>query len=161
MIRRPPRSTRTVNLFPYTTLFRSMGAEGPESRPDRWPQRQRSGGRGALSFRQFRRRRLRRRGSGLSWLDPDLFRPAFRRRHRRALLHQFRADALRRRDTDRPPAGRGEDRCLCVDRTGLLMAGDVPFAAAGGAAVAPNPWPRRIARWAGTALLGLVALVAL
>src|SRR3546814_10696115 len=27
MIRRPPRSTRTDTLFPYTTLFRSMGAE--------------------------------------------------------------------------------------------------------------------------------------
>src|SRR3546814_13376039 len=26
MIRRPPRSTRTVSLFPYTTLFRSPGA---------------------------------------------------------------------------------------------------------------------------------------
>src|SRR3546814_19966980 len=25
MIRRPPRSTRTVTLFPYTTLFRSWG----------------------------------------------------------------------------------------------------------------------------------------
>src|SRR3546814_15291177 len=109
----------------------------------------------------FRRRRLRRRGSGLSWLDPDLFRPAFRRRHRRALLHQFRADALRRRDTDRPPAGRGEDRCLCVDRTGLLMAGDVPFDAEGEASVAPKPWPRRLASWAGPALLELVALAAL
>src|SRR3546814_6777391 len=34
MIRRPPRSTRTDTLFPYTTLFRSthisaMGADGP------------------------------------------------------------------------------------------------------------------------------------
>src|SRR3546814_6294250 len=28
MIRRPPRSTRTDTLFPYTTLFRSSGAEG-------------------------------------------------------------------------------------------------------------------------------------
>src|SRR3546814_5407162 len=28
MIRRPPRSTRTDTLFPYTTLFRS-GAEAP------------------------------------------------------------------------------------------------------------------------------------
>src|SRR3546814_1663850 len=28
MIRRPPRSTRTDTLFPYTTLFRSMLAEG-------------------------------------------------------------------------------------------------------------------------------------
>src|SRR3546814_16035618 len=31
MIRRPPRSTRTDTLFPYTTLFRS----GPESSADR------------------------------------------------------------------------------------------------------------------------------
>src|SRR3546814_7951 len=28
MIRRPPRSTRTDTLFPYTTLFRSKVAEG-------------------------------------------------------------------------------------------------------------------------------------
>src|SRR3546814_15019770 len=34
MIRRPPRSTRTDTLFPYTTLFRSAHA-GPESGPDR------------------------------------------------------------------------------------------------------------------------------
>src|SRR3546814_16860048 len=27
MIRRPPRSTRTDTLFPYTTLFRSKGTE--------------------------------------------------------------------------------------------------------------------------------------
>src|SRR3546814_5114945 len=27
MIRRPPRSTRTDTLFPYTTLFRSLGPE--------------------------------------------------------------------------------------------------------------------------------------
>src|SRR3546814_7141637 len=27
MIRRPPRSTRTDTLFPYTTLFRSVGEE--------------------------------------------------------------------------------------------------------------------------------------
>src|SRR3546814_7969941 len=29
MIRRPPRSTRTYTLFPYTTLFRSLGRSGP------------------------------------------------------------------------------------------------------------------------------------
>src|SRR3546814_4589984 len=29
MIRRPPRSTRTDTLFPYTTLFRSVCACGP------------------------------------------------------------------------------------------------------------------------------------
>src|SRR3546814_8172000 len=33
MIRRPPRSTRTDTLFPYTTLFRSVEAPGrPEHR---------------------------------------------------------------------------------------------------------------------------------
>src|SRR3546814_1949468 len=31
MIRRPPRSTRTDTLFPYTTLFRSVSARA------RWP----------------------------------------------------------------------------------------------------------------------------
>src|SRR3546814_6032344 len=33
MIRRPPRSTRTDTLFPYTTLFRSPGATRPSSAP--------------------------------------------------------------------------------------------------------------------------------
>src|SRR3546814_8209215 len=33
MIRRPPRSTRTDTLFPYTTLFRSHGRA--RGRPDR------------------------------------------------------------------------------------------------------------------------------
>src|SRR3546814_8150295 len=35
MIRRPPRSTRTDTLFPYTTLFRSalIGCVGPIVRP--------------------------------------------------------------------------------------------------------------------------------
>src|SRR3546814_3115019 len=39
MIRRPPRSTRTDTLFPYTTLFRSdsikLGTFAPISRPER------------------------------------------------------------------------------------------------------------------------------
>src|SRR3546814_11333413 len=41
MIRRPPRSTRTDTLFPYTTLFRSdegrrrRGVGGPRRHPDR------------------------------------------------------------------------------------------------------------------------------
>src|SRR3546814_242954 len=35
MIRRPPRSTRTDTLFPYTTLFRSLGWwSQPSLRPD-------------------------------------------------------------------------------------------------------------------------------
>src|SRR3546814_2720480 len=32
MIRRPPRSTRTDTLFPYTTLFRSIHRGGPQLR---------------------------------------------------------------------------------------------------------------------------------
>src|SRR3546814_7127836 len=42
MIRRPPRSTRTDTLFPYTTLFRSdlagarwQGRRGPDPHPHR------------------------------------------------------------------------------------------------------------------------------
>src|SRR3546814_16589182 len=31
MIRRPPRSTRTDTLFPYTTLFRSVATTRPET----------------------------------------------------------------------------------------------------------------------------------
>src|SRR3546814_2336932 len=34
MIRRPPRSTRTDTLFPYTTLFRSLEAFGGFQRAD-------------------------------------------------------------------------------------------------------------------------------
>src|SRR3546814_16779776 len=33
MIRRPPRSTRTDTLFPYTTLFRSDGLRGKRFAP--------------------------------------------------------------------------------------------------------------------------------
>src|SRR3546814_14576030 len=33
MKRRPPRSTRTDTLFPYTTLFRSRRARGPRPHP--------------------------------------------------------------------------------------------------------------------------------
>src|SRR3546814_13202695 len=41
MLRRPPRSTRTYTLFPYTTLFRSpkqLGGETPNADPSnhRW-----------------------------------------------------------------------------------------------------------------------------
>src|SRR3546814_206644 len=37
MIRRPPQSTRTDTLFPYTTLFRSTGRAGRDGEPaDAW-----------------------------------------------------------------------------------------------------------------------------
>src|SRR3546814_18312947 len=32
MVRRPPRSTRTDTLFPYTTLFRSLSGNRPAKR---------------------------------------------------------------------------------------------------------------------------------
>src|SRR3546814_7805390 len=35
MIRRPPRSTRTDTLFPYTTLFRSVGRGGDDALGER------------------------------------------------------------------------------------------------------------------------------
>src|SRR3546814_16050347 len=46
MIRRPPRSTRTDTLFPYTTLFRSV--VGAAERLDGAHLRDREGGRGAV-----------------------------------------------------------------------------------------------------------------
>src|SRR3546814_9870720 len=52
MIRRPPRSTRTDTLFPYTTLFRSAQsafAGGRISMPD--DQDRRAGARGARIYR--------------------------------------------------------------------------------------------------------------
>src|SRR3546814_3867235 len=38
MIRRPPRSTRTDALFPYTTLFRSRHDRAPPTRGSRSPE---------------------------------------------------------------------------------------------------------------------------
>src|SRR3546814_5314301 len=43
MIRRPPRSTRTDTLFPYTTLFRSVGLQAAGE------QRHEGDGQGALA----------------------------------------------------------------------------------------------------------------
>src|SRR3546814_9178364 len=37
MIRRPPRSTRTDTLFPYTTLFRSLAARAAAAAPSNYP----------------------------------------------------------------------------------------------------------------------------
>src|SRR3546814_16373581 len=48
MIRRPPRSTRTDTLFPYTTLFRSPGQGVERGRPPRLA----AGGDDAVAARQ-------------------------------------------------------------------------------------------------------------
>src|SRR3546814_1008526 len=61
MIRRPPRSTRTDTLFPYTTLFRSRAPFRPRARPrDRGDGADRFEG-GDRTYR-VRVRRSRRRG---------------------------------------------------------------------------------------------------
>src|SRR3546814_1103014 len=52
MIRRPPRSTRTDTLFPYTTLFRSR----PAADPDRLCRGRRSGAGGPDRARGLWRR---------------------------------------------------------------------------------------------------------
>src|SRR3546814_4475610 len=74
MIRRPPRSTRTDTLFPYTTLFRS------HSSPDRhrfhwWTLRQKSGHRSSVVPEGERRLRSCQRSRcsserRLSWFIP-------------------------------------------------------------------------------------------
>src|SRR3546814_6294146 len=56
MIRRPPRSTRTDTLFPYTTLFRSR----------RWPENRRSPYGAIIACR---RRRFLRRSQRTSFLQ--------------------------------------------------------------------------------------------
>src|SRR3546814_1812324 len=70
MIRRPPRSTRTDTLFPYTTLFRSLPSKGQirtehlagAERPGRW---------GAVAGgRPFGRWRLDLRSAGLPLSTP-------------------------------------------------------------------------------------------
>src|SRR3546814_1049996 len=52
MIRRPPRSTRTDTLFPYTTLFRSaLRQAGPENRRRRRAAKSGKVGRSVFSWR--------------------------------------------------------------------------------------------------------------
>src|SRR3546814_3309499 len=69
MIRRPPRSTRTDTLFPYTTLFRSTGfvLGNRTIETKKAPQ----GGRGAERAPVTARARF--REPGLNPFDVDLF----------------------------------------------------------------------------------------
>src|SRR3546814_2850521 len=67
MIRRPPRSTRTDTLFPYTTLFRSPGPRGRDPKAGAEAARGCSGigalplGPGSSRFALVREGRMRRR----------------------------------------------------------------------------------------------------
>src|SRR3546814_3907563 len=67
MIRRPPRSTRTDTLFPYTTLFRSrsLSAGGLADRVRHPDQHERERGRGEPGERTARRA-ARAQGAGAS-----------------------------------------------------------------------------------------------
>src|SRR3546814_5353480 len=67
MIRRPPRSTRTDTLFPYTTLFRSRRKE--EGRGFRTKAQRHKGTKGAVSGATAAQRR------GVSILLPGFVRP--------------------------------------------------------------------------------------
>src|SRR3546814_7336427 len=60
MIRRPPRSTRTDTLFPYTTLFRSPGSRRRAARPNASPRNDSWRGWGRCSRHRARRSRRRR-----------------------------------------------------------------------------------------------------
>src|SRR3546814_2399025 len=113
MIRRPPRSTRTDTLVPFTTIFRSGRAEF------RGRQLGREQRHGRVAFLQARAGRLyqpfdARLDRGRWRSDACLYRPrkdrrcaAVRRQPRQIPLHQ-RAGALRSRraDADRQPAYR-------------------------------------------------------
>src|SRR3546814_5079618 len=66
MIRRPPRSTRTDTLFPYTTLFRSFPASRRNRPPSGSANRRRDRGRAAWPASRRAERRSRPRGSARS-----------------------------------------------------------------------------------------------
>src|SRR3546814_8219569 len=67
MLRRPPRSTRTDTLFPYTTLFRAPGAPDPPPARGDLPvglrrRRRRHGGTAAVHRRRIAGRGIRAEG---------------------------------------------------------------------------------------------------
>src|SRR3546814_4624579 len=103
MIRRPPRSTRTDTLLPYTTLFRSRGDHGRAVRVRARLLRLRAGGVPRLGAGGGRRHRRRLR-------LPDAFpvdRPRRDRSARRDLLRLgHRAGAVRQCADRRPREGR-------------------------------------------------------
>src|SRR3546814_13231713 len=111
MIRRPPRSTRTDTLFPYTTLFRSRGGGADAA----------AGGRVAVGAA---RRRAKRYGRGTDAARaPDVEpcragralargrrKPAVRRDDRHRHEPAWTADRGRERRGAWPPGGRSEER---------------------------------------------------
>src|SRR3546814_2391902 len=117
MIRRPPRSTRTDTLFPYTTLFRSW--RGTSCRSCGWSRSTAPGGRcgGRGRVRLERGRRGGRRQS--LWRDGRIY-----RRSRARIAPETRPPELGRGGR---LSGRLSDRLcrarpLCADRAGRVAA---------------------------------------
>src|SRR3546814_4623804 len=72
MIRRPPRSTRTDTLFPYTTLFQSRGPRAEEARRGQGQGdqgREEGGGAGRGGRRRGRGREARSSDASPPWSD--------------------------------------------------------------------------------------------
>src|SRR3546814_19891790 len=92
MIRRPPRATRTDTLFPYTTLFRSIGEDGVDVENDaaeiEHPVTH------AIAAREIRVRDRRKRRVGVGV-----------RKQRTGTIHAPHLMAIRRRTTRRVRAG--------------------------------------------------------
>src|SRR3546814_1129301 len=108
MIRRPPRSTRTDTLFPYTTLFRSPLSDLVRRRGAADDRRDLRHAVGARPSRAFPRRAIRTRAStGMG----DAWQAGPARRRRCCLLRRLRpcrgglsaAAARRQRDMPREP----------------------------------------------------------
>src|SRR3546814_15868252 len=116
MIRRPPRSTRTDTLFPYTTLFRS------------------------------RRPRCRSRAAGSAGREEDRVPQALVDHggaHRPAFLHRADEASRTRRATERLAAGRGyaPDALRSPTRAGPLRHSHQRTTTASGSTPRNTPWP--------------------
>src|SRR3546814_20116746 len=115
MIRRPPRSTRTDTLFPYTTLFRSrqQGCLDDASCAVLRPVAGRCDHRGPGAGRTvaFGRRRLQHRRIRLGDDDRDLFGPVLREVGQRQLdLEGAPAVAAGRWGAERAPGAGGSQK---------------------------------------------------
>src|SRR3546814_3716334 len=104
MIRRPPRSTRTDTLFPYTTLFRSTAGRGRCSPPWRLPPRDACRATTAPGSRapprrpprRARGRGRRRRGRDARWRSPGALPTTSRPRCPRSEEHTSELQSLMR-----------------------------------------------------------------
>src|SRR3546814_16430746 len=117
MIRRPPRSTRTDTLFPYTTLFRSAVAAEDHALVRRL-RRERHEMRPVVIAEILRARRCQRR-VGAAAAGPRRRRSSVeqcrlaRRAHPALAVDRLVADAEPRPAVLEPRAQRAEDREMC------------------------------------------------